>query len=1157
LSNGGEEMKNLKMMMLTLLICLFFISNMSLAASTQNFKVGDAYYDTLAEAYDAAPINGTIFVNQSRVVDDSEVIIKKPITIDVQKNELIKMKYGIVNESNLTIKGYGTLRTAVMETNDVEILIHNKGNVTIENLRIESNGLSSDYVKAKSASNNSFHATSTSIDTTAGLVTIDGASVKASGASNQTSNAITMLGKADVIIRNGIIESKNGPAISSWSSENSHSTGTLDVESGTVLSDTDRAIYFFATGNRTCETNLIIRSGTIQTNSNSRNISAILLNKTDNGTTSGAVTIRGGTIIAKGGQALTCNGTSMVTIGQTDTTIHTASPVLQGKTYGIVSANGFNFQDGAIKGGIEAIYLGSAKAKQTPDEYEVAYTNEIIFEDKYEVAYLSQNPNYSVMKNNQKKFYASLERAYLGILGLDNRGTTGTIVVERTHLGDESSFSVANGMNITLDTNGKLIMKKENEIVNQGTLRIIGSGSITSTTLNNLIENKGTLIVGTKDGTVNRTAPVLQGKDYAIYSTGRISFYDGVLKGGNAGHYGTIADKETGYVIQTTIQGNMKAESLISENASGITVDVVGKYNGIELAKSTENPTEVALGGTINVSATSTDKVTSIKYAWAEGGNGEVTGNGGSINIPSTFIAGNTYYLTLTPYIGTTAYSEKKYILRISTGIDIEVVLNSNTKMKNGDSVEAKVGDKIEITASPKDKVSAIKYIWDNKTSSNWSTVNNSNMIQYIPTQLVTGSHKLYVYVIDKNNKMTEVKTYTFILKNGNNTGETSLEVLPWEEQNYGAQGVSLLLRNDSLSKKANKNIYALNELVTYYIDFYNGEKDIGEAVTLTLKLPINFYVVDANGGKVDTSARTISWTYANGMELNRAGTKKVILRYTALSSESKTVETIYPMASIGTSHGVMDKSSVINMVYKGSGTTLDLVHASYMYGDANATTFRPDNTITRAEGALVLVRILFGQDAINSAAVTNVFPDIGETYLEAQKAISVATNFGIINGYTDGYYRPNRTMTRAELMKILATYMEKDAQRKGIEGLELKATNKLAKVYNNPVTEYIVNGKVVTEHWALAHISLLNRLNMTSVSETETDLRIDKGITRAEVTQLVNYYLLRAPAQVNSNTYIGFSDVSRSHKLAGDIVEATRNTHLFQINSNANEIVE
>ena len=66
------------------------------------------------------------------------------------------------------------------------------------------------------------------------------------------------------------------------------------------------------------------------------------------------------------------------------------------------------------------------------------------------------------------------------------------------------------------------------------------------------------------------------------------------------------------------------------------------------------------------------------------------------------------------------------------------------------------------------------------------------------------------------------------------------------------------------------------------------------------------------------------------------------------------------------------------------------------MYGDAYATTFRPDDTITRAEGALVLVRILFGQETIDNATITNRFPDINETYEEAQKAISVATEFGI-----------------------------------------------------------------------------------------------------------------------------------------------------------------
>ena len=212
------------------------------------------------------------------------------------------------------------------------------------------------------------------------------------------------------------------------------------------------------------------------------------------------------------------------------------------------------------------------------------------------------------------------------------------------------------------------------------------------------------------------------------------------------------------------------------------------------------------------------------------------------------------------------------------------------------------------------------------------------------------------------------------------------------------------------------------------------------------------------------------------------------------------------------------------------------------MFGDKDAPTFRPDDTITRAEGALVLTRI-FGIKT-TSVKVTNTYSDIQETYLEAQKAIVAASNLGIINGYSDGTYRPNEKMTRAEFMKIIASYIEILGDEKNIDGLEVKEDANI-KVYKNSVNK---------NHWAINYVTLLVRLNMTSVSKSSKDLRLDDGITRAEVAQLVNFYLLRAPAKISSSTKIEFIDVARNHALIEDIIEATREEHKFVITADGKE---
>ncbi|MBQ9313806.1 MAG: S-layer homology domain-containing protein [Clostridia bacterium] len=487
--------------------------------------------------------------------------------------------------------------------------------------------------------------------------------------------------------------------------------------------------------------------------------------------------------------------------------------------------------------------------------------------------------------------------------------------------------------------------------------------------------------------------------------------------------------------------------------------------------------------------------------------------------------------------------------------VDVNAKMNG-VQLADGSQKEASLGDAIELIATPKENVAAIIYFWDK--SEPIEVINDASGTIHIPDSFELGStHKLYVQSLANDGNASETKVYTFIIPNPVDQENNPLEVLPWEEENFKMRDISILLRNDSESTKSNKNVYAINENVTYYIDFKNGGIDITEPVTIRLNIPLDFEVIQNGGGTVDSNSRTITWIYSNGMVKNYSGTKKVVLRYTALNDKSVNAETIYPLAQILAGNEIKDHSAVINFIYLDSNTVINAIHLPYMYGDLNAPTFRPDDTITRAEGALVLARILLGQDVIDNTEVSYVFPDITETYEEAQKAITACTEFGIINGFTDGTYKPNRTMTRAEFMKILAKFIEINYTNNGIQGLEIKDIEQSVKLYNNPVSQYIVNGQIIENHWAIEEISLLYRLNMTPISAKEKDLRIDNGITRAEVAQLVNFYLLRAPAEMEQIVDTAFEDVSMNHKLVADIVEATRPIHLFRITKDGKEIAE
>lgn len=87
---------------------------------------------------------------------------------------------------------------------------------------------------------------------------------------------------------------------------------------------------------------------------------------------------------------------------------------------------------------------------------------------------------------------------------------------------------------------------------------------------------------------------------------------------------------------------------------------------------------------------------------------------------------------------------------------------------------------------------------------------------------------------------------------------------------------------------------------------------------------------------------------------------------------------------------------------------------------DATGEFFRPDASITRAEAMKILMNVL-GEDV--SDVQENSFSDV-DTNLDLAKYIEAAAEMGIVSGQeVDGkiYFRPNDSITRAEIAKVLA----------------------------------------------------------------------------------------------------------------------------------------
>lgn len=159
--------------------------------------------------------------------------------------------------------------------------------------------------------------------------------------------------------------------------------------------------------------------------------------------------------------------------------------------------------------------------------------------------------------------------------------------------------------------------------------------------------------------------------------------------------------------------------------------------------------------------------------------------------------------------------------------------------------------------------------------------------------------------------------------------------------------------------------------------------------------------------------------------------------------------------------------------------------HFAYIVGYEDGTV-RPENNITRAEVATIFFRLLTEESREAYYSEVNAFTDVsdGDWY---NNAISTLVNADIITGYTDGSFRPDAYITRAELAAIASRFDD-------ISGGETRLTD-------------------IDGHWAEDLISSAYNKGWVD-GYPDGSFRPDQNITRAEVMTLVNRVLERAVDQ-------------------------------------------
>ena len=99
--------------------------------------------------------------------------------------------------------------------------------------------------------------------------------------------------------------------------------------------------------------------------------------------------------------------------------------------------------------------------------------------------------------------------------------------------------------------------------------------------------------------------------------------------------------------------------------------------------------------------------------------------------------------------------------------------------------------------------------------------------------------------------------------------------------------------------------------------------------------------------------------------------------------------------------------------------------HYAYVVGYPDGTV-RPGGSITRAEAATIFFRLLTDATRSQYWTTANAYSDVaaGSWY---NNAISTMSNAGIVNGYPDGTFRPDAPITRAEMAKMISLFAKLD----------------------------------------------------------------------------------------------------------------------------------
>nr|WP_238357912.1 cadherin-like beta sandwich domain-containing protein [Cohnella zeiphila] len=154
---------------------------------------------------------------------------------------------------------------------------------------------------------------------------------------------------------------------------------------------------------------------------------------------------------------------------------------------------------------------------------------------------------------------------------------------------------------------------------------------------------------------------------------------------------------------------------------------------------------------------------------------------------------------------------------------------------------------------------------------------------------------------------------------------------------------------------------------------------------------------------------------------------------------------------------------------------------------------FNPDQAVTRAEFAAFVVRALGLQENGSSTPFSDVAPDHW-----AYGAVGKAVEYGLIGGYNDGTFRPDRTISREEALVVIARAMK-------IAGLDSEISQEDAKDLVNSFKDHNA-----LHSWSIQAVAAAIRGGLVQGSDGG-QLKPETNLSRAETAVLLRRMLQKA----------------------------------------------